>query len=136
MTRIAQCRCRKVTITCEGNPDPVIMCSCRGCQRRTGSLLHIGAWFPEEDVRIEGETKSYTRNDGDMGLEVTYNFCPNCGTSIWWPGIPGKIGIAGGCFADPDFPPPTMSEYEQTKHPWISAPEGAQRFEKAPQSYD
>jgi hypothetical protein len=132
MTRIAQCHCMQVTITCEGEPDPVVMCSCRPCQRRTGALFQIGAWFPAEAVRIEGETKAFTHTFGDSGREATLNFCPNCGTSIWWEGFPGKIGVAGGCFADHDLPPPTISIYEQTKHPWISVPEGVKRYEKMP----
>ena len=129
MTRIAQCHCGQVKITCEGEPYPVVMCSCRLCQRRTGALFHIGAWFPIENVRIEGETRPFV-SIRDSGREAAVNFCPNCGTSIWWEGIPGKIGVAGGCFADPDFPAPTMSVYEQTRHPWFNVPEGIPRFDK------
>lgn len=131
MTRIAQCHCGQVTITCEGEPDPVVMCSCRLCQRRTGAPFQIGAYFPAESARIEGETRPFVRT-GDSGLEFTINFCPNCGTSIWWEGFPGKIGVAGGCFADPNFPQPTVSVYEQTRHPWINVPEGIPRFDKMP----
>jgi hypothetical protein len=66
------------------------------------------------------------------GLETAVNLCPNCGTSIWWEGFPGKIGVAGGCFADPDFPPPTLSVYEQTRHRWIATPPGVKGYEKMP----
>jgi hypothetical protein len=31
----------------------------------------------------------------------------------------------------PDFPLPTLSIWEQTKHPWIDLPEGIQHFERA-----
>jgi hypothetical protein len=129
MTRIAQCHCGQVTITCEGDPDPVVMCSCRSCQRRTGAPFQIGAWFPIDAVRIDGETRAFV-SVRDSGRESTVNFCPNCGTSIWWEGYLGKIGVAGGCFADPDFPPPTISVYEQTKHPWIKTPDGVKHYEK------
>ena len=139
MTRVAQCHCGDVRITCEGEPDPVLMCSCQLCQRRTGSPIHIGAWFSIDDVLIEGETKEFTRTSGDLGAEATFNFCPECGTSIWWAdpfgeGSPlnGKIGIAGGCFADRDFPPPTLSFFETRKHPWVSAPEGARCYMDGP----
>lgn len=131
MTRIAQCHCGRVRISCEGEPDPVVMCSCRLCQRRTGAPFQIGAWFPVEDVRIEGETRPFT-NTRDSGNEGTVNFCPNCGTSIWWEGFAGKIGVAGGCFADPDFPNPTVSVYERTRHPWINVPDGVERYETMP----
>jgi hypothetical protein len=32
--------------------------------------------------------------------------------------------MAVEAFADPDFPPPTLSVWEQTKHSWINLPEG------------
>jgi hypothetical protein len=86
-----------------------------------------------DNVKIEGETKEFTRTTGDQGMAATFNFCPECGTSIWWAGqsegpLAGKYGIAGGCFADPDFPPPTHSIYEKRKHPWVSTPEGIPCF--------
>ncbi len=137
MTRVAQCHCGQVRVACEGEPYPVVMCSCQLCQRRTGSPIHIGAWFAIEDVTIDGETKAYTRNTGDQGTEFTFNFCPNCGTSIWWGGdsdgpLAGRIGVAGGCFADPDFPPPTVALYEKRRHPWVSTPEGITCFTDMP----
>lgn len=138
MTRTAQCHCGQVKLTCEGEPSPVIACHCQLCQRRTGSPIHIGAWFDRENVKFEGETTEYTRTTGDAGLPVTFNFCPTCGTSIWWlsprPNGPlsGKVGIAGGCFADPDFPPPNISLYEKRRHSWISVPEGTACFKEIP----
>jgi hypothetical protein len=111
------------------------MCNCTLCQRRTGAPVHIGAWWPMEDVSIAGETKAFTRTTGERGLEARFNFCPECGTSVWWGGrtdggpLSGYYGIAGGCFADPDFPAPTHSVFERTRHPWIHAPEGTICFE-------
>lgn len=137
-TYIAQCHCGQVKISCKGEPRAVFMCSCTLCQRRTGSLLHIGAWWPMDDVTMEGETKLFTRNTGEMGLDADFNFCPECGTTMWWGGetegvgpLVGHYGIAGGCFADPELPPPIISVYERTKHPWINAPEGTKRFSAA-----
>jgi hypothetical protein len=107
----------------------------RGCGGRNltdpGLADTHGAWFPAENVRIEGETKPFARA-GDPGRESTCNFCPNCGTSIWWEGFPGKIGVAGGCFADPDFPRPTISIYEQLRHRWVHAPNCLERYEAMP----
>ena len=136
MTRVAQCHCGQVRLTVEGEPSPVILCHCTLCQRRTGSLIHIGAWFEKEDITFEGETRTYTRTNGDLGMEATTHFCPVCGTSVWWPapiGAPleGKIGIAGGCFADPGFPAPDISMYEKHRHPWITVPETAKCYREA-----
>lgn len=131
MTRIAQCHCGQVTITCEGEPDPVVMCHCLLCQRRTGVPFQIGAYFLKENIRIEGETKPYV-SIRDSGMEAAVNLCPDCGTSIWWEGFPGRLGIAGGCFADPEFPQPMVSVYERSRHPWVSVPDGIARFETMP----
>ena len=136
MARIAQCHCGVVNLTCEGEPDPVIMCTCELCQRRTGAPIHIGAWFDADKVKIEGETKVFTRTSGDAGRLVTFNFCPECGTSIWWPGLEGgplegRIGVAGGCFADADFPAPTIAIYDKHRQPWISKPKDIPCFEES-----
>jgi hypothetical protein len=131
MTRTARCHCGQVTITCEGDPDPVVMCSCQLCQRRTGAPFQIGAYFLAENVHIKGETETF-HSIRDSGLDGPVNLCRNCGTSIWWEGFPGKIGVAGGCFADPEFPQPTVSVYERSKHRWVSIPDGIPRFEQMP----
>jgi hypothetical protein len=44
---------------------------------------------------------------------------------------PDHYGIAVGAFAAPDFPPPTLSVWEQIKHSWINLPKGMQRFPQA-----
>jgi hypothetical protein len=133
--RIAKCHCGEVEITCHSEPNPVVMCSCELCQRRTGSLFNIAAWFEKNSVEISGNTVEYTRTTGDTGLPFTFNFCPKCGTSVWWlsaqPSGPlkDKIGIAGGCFAASDLPPPTLSIYEKHMHSWVSPPDTAKRYD-------
>lgn len=134
MARIAQCLCGQVKITCWADPHPVVMCSCENCQRRTGAPAHIGAWFNLEDVTIEGETTAFTRTSGNPLPGATFNFCPKCGTSVWWAGSPesGRIGIAGGCFADKDFPEPTLAVFESRRHQWLTPPKGIPCFETVP----
>jgi hypothetical protein len=76
-------------------------------------------------VRIEGEHKVYGRI-ADSGSEIRFHFCPNCGSSVFWEGdrSPTTCGIAVGCFADPDFPAPTSSGWEESMHPWLGAAAG------------
>lgn len=137
MKSVAQCHCGDVKLTCSGEPFPIVMCNCLLCQRRTGSPVHIGVWFPVEDVVFEGETTEFSRTTGDQGSEAIFHFCPTCGTSVWWPGneagpLAGKVGIAGGCFADPNLPAPSLSIYEKRQHAWINAPEGTPCFMELP----
>jgi hypothetical protein len=43
----------------------------------------------------------------------------------WEPGVRPDVRIVAiGAFADPDFPPPSASIFEATKHAWMLLPEG------------
>ncbi len=96
------------------------VCHCRACQRRTGAVVHSGCAYPKTQVRIEGDHKIYER-DADSGFKIRFHFCPNCGSNVFWEGDkdPNIYGITVGSFADPNFPPPTFSVWEEVMHPWL-----------------
>jgi len=118
-TRTARCACRQLQAEADGEPLIVSMCHCTECQRRTGSPFGLGAWYQKDKVRIRGQTKTFVRPIEDR--TVINHFCPNCGGTVLWEASKreGLIGIAVGMFADPDFPAPDRSIYEDTKHRWI-----------------
>lgn len=118
-TRTAECRCGQLNAVCEGEPVRVSVCHCLACQRRTGSAFSAQARFPEAQVTITGESRTYIRR-ADSGREVAYGFCPTCGSTVFYEceAQPGIVAIAVGAFADPTFPPPRFSVYEARKHPW------------------
>jgi len=76
-------------------------------------------------VTIEGSSKVFER-EGQEGRKVRFHFCPNCGTSLYWEADirPGWCVVAVGAFAEPDFPPPSISIFEETQHQWTQLPEG------------
>jgi len=91
------------------------------CKQRTGSAFGFNAWFREQDVVFEGRVAEFVRV-GDEGGHITFRFCPNCGTTVYWniDRIPGTIAVAAGSFADLSFPPPTVSVYhESRRYPWV-----------------
>lgn len=55
-------------------------------------------------------------------MRATFHFCPRCGATVAFvnEGMPGTTAIAVGAFADPDFPSPTFSVYEERKHRWVA----------------
>jgi hypothetical protein len=111
------------------------MCHCNECQRRTGAVFGSGAYYRVSAVRIEGPSNLYTR-DAQEGRKIRNHFCPNCGTSVFWEADlrPGLYGIAVGAFADPQFPPPATSVWEQSMHSWVAAPPEAQHYSQGRQS--
>jgi hypothetical protein len=130
MQRIVKCHCGSLQATALGEPCINNVCHCRACQRRTGSVINAGAYFLKEDVRRDGASKIYSRR-GDSGSEVHFHFCPDCGTSVYWEldKAPNLVGIAVGCFADPNFPAPSFSVFEEEGlHPWVGLPTDIPRF--------
>jgi hypothetical protein len=121
MDRIASCCCGALRATVSGDPALVAACHCEQCQRRTGSAFGISAYFPAERVRPEGVSRIFARA-GQDGRRIEGHFCPECGTTLYWKAdfMPDHIGVAVGTFADPQFPAPTVSGWEQTKHPWVA----------------
>jgi hypothetical protein len=104
------------------------MCHCLACQRRTGSAFSMQARFPAERVRIEGRATEYTRIS-DEGEARTFNFCPDCGAVVYYVTAADIVAVPIGAFADPGFPPPQVSVWEERRHPWVAVPDGAERIE-------
>src|SRR5262245_3476558 len=129
MQRTAQCQCGSLRAIAGGEPDIVNVCHCISCQRRTGAVMHSGAYYKKSKVRLEGESKLYVRTT-ESGRQLRFQFCQNCGSSVYWEADlrPDHYGIAVGAFADPQFPAPTLSVWEDTIHSWINLPPGIQHY--------
>jgi len=120
--RIASCSCGQLRLACEGEPVRVSICHCLECQKRTGSVFAAQARFPSTAVTIAGESTTWSRT-GDDGGTATFHFCPTCGSTVCWlpHDAPEIVYVATGAFADPAFPPPHVSVYEERRHPWALA---------------
>jgi hypothetical protein len=120
--REASCSCGRIRLRCFGEPVRVSVCHCLECQKRTGSAFGAQARFPADKVEfVAGEPALYART-GDEGSAVTFRFCPRCGSTVWYTidNDPGRIAVTLGAFADPSFPPPRFSVYEERKHAWLA----------------
>jgi hypothetical protein len=121
--RGAACSCGQLHLVVEGDPIRISMCHCLACQRRTGSAFGVQARFPRDRVSIEGRSTVYVRVS-DTGDSRTFHFCPECGSAVYYrlSAVPDVIAVPVGAFADPDFPPPTISVYEVRRHAWLTVP--------------
>ena len=121
-SRVASCSCGQLRLTCEGEPVRISICHCLECQKRTGGVFGTQARFPREAVTIEGRATQWTRA-GDSGQTCTFHFCPVCGSTVYWrpTALPDFVSVAVGAFADPNFPPPRVSVYEERQHKWALA---------------
>ncbi len=133
--KTAQCNCGALRAEVTGEPEAVVVCHCTDCQRRTGSVLGVGAYYPKAQVQISGQSTAFVR-DTAAGRKFHQNFCPTCGSTVFFFGEnkPDSIGIAVGAFADHDFPPPVRSVWEQSHHAWVGLPSGIQHFSRGRES--
>jgi hypothetical protein len=113
-----------LTATARGEPVHVYACSCLECQRGSGSAFSYGAIYPQEAVTVAGNSTLYSRRS-DAGRRIESWFCPVCGVTVYFraEAMPGMVGIAAGCFADPDFPKPKLLFWASRRHRWLELPE-------------
>lgn len=127
--RRAACSCGQLSVKVRGEPLRVSVCHCLACQKRTGSAFGVQARFPKDAVEVEGRSSEYVRI-GDEGSRTAFHFCPGCGATVYYVNDlrPDAIAVPVGAFADPDFPPPTVSVYETRRHDWLSLPDDIERI--------
>lgn len=125
--RLASCSCGQLTVRAAGEPLRVSICHCLHCQRRSGGPFAQQARFPRANVLLQGRSTEFVLA-GDSGSRAHFHFCPQCGATVYYEAeaLPDCIIIPVGAFADPAFPAPTVSVFEERMHGWVVPPPDAQ----------
>ncbi|CAM2194049.1 conserved protein of unknown function [Paraburkholderia kururiensis] len=128
--RTASCACGQLTAMTSADPVGVSVCHCLDCQRRTGSVFAAQARFLARSVAIAGTSNTFVRV-GDGGSKSTFHFCPTCGATVYYTNEEHEdsIIITVGSFADPTFPAPSFSVYEERMHSWVEMPSGIKHMD-------
>lgn len=125
MSNSASCSCGQLKVTLLGDPIVTAVCNCRECQKRTGSAFGVGAYYLKDQViNTEGTVQEYEHLSDDQ-KKFTRNFCGTCGTSVFWEAEfqPGLVGIAVGCFENPNFTTPKLACWMSSKLNWVEFPD-------------
>jgi hypothetical protein len=107
------------------------ICSCRECQKLSGSAFYYHGYWPKSAVRqINGKSTAWRRTS-DAGRWVDSSFCPVCGSAVYSFAEfdPDSICISIGSFADPEFPVPQYSIWQRHKHAWVRIPESCEAMD-------
>jgi hypothetical protein len=129
----ARCSCGAVKLSLPEQPSRIIVaCHCIDCQRRTGAPFGVGAYYLADVVSISGNSKEFSHAAASGG-EIHNYFCPQCGSTVYWKvtNLPGMIGVAVGAMADPNYPAPVISVFEQSKHDWVQIDGAVKHFQQA-----
>jgi hypothetical protein len=83
-----QCHCGYVKYRVRGPILDHNYCSCRGCQKATGTLKAPFVVVAKASFRTTAGTPSPYRAHSGVKCDVhgTWHFCPKCGTQVFWLG--------------------------------------------------
>jgi hypothetical protein len=119
------CQCGAVRYELTAEPQRIVACHCKECQRQSGSAFGMSMLVDRADLHITGETRSFTRV-ADSGYDNTGVFCPNCGNRIYnQPGyMEGKIVLKPGTLDDASWVKPHAYIWLKSAQGWVPLPDG------------
>lgn len=125
----SSCSCGQLSLKYTGDILRTSVCHCFSCQKRTGSAFGYQARLDAAQTEIKGESKIF-KNKGDSGSEVSFHFCPNCGSTVYWTAdwAQGSVLASLGGFNEPTLPSPAMQVYGNRKHHWVVMPESSVEY--------
>ena len=96
-------------------------------------MFSVAAFYERACVTAHGVAHGFTRASGS-GFDVTFRFCPACGSSLWWEParMPHLIGVAAGAFADLHFSRPEQAVWSRHRHCWLDLPPDMPAYDMNP----
>ena len=113
------CLCGDVRIVATGRPYRVGICHCLDCRKFHGALFHSSAIFPENAVKIDGETHHYGGR----------HFCPRCGSSVFGRSA-DEIEVNVGSLDAPNQFKPTYELWTIRRESWLPPFPVARTYER------
>ncbi|SIQ31828.1 GFA family protein [Marinobacterium stanieri] len=127
------CQCDGVTYQLLSEPQMVVACHCKECQKLSTSAFSITAMVNADQVKFEGEMADWSR-PADSGNISAAKFCPGCGNRIYHynPAEPDKIKLKPSNLSDTSIIKPVAHVWVSEKQDWYTIPEGVRVFDKQP----
>ena len=102
------CLCGSVRILATGRPYRVGLCHCLDCRKHHGALFEASAIFPEDAVRVTGETGEFAGR----------HFCPRCGSPVF-ARTSDEVEVYLGTLDSPDLFVPTYEGWTVRREAWL-----------------
>ncbi|WP_370284706.1 GFA family protein [Pseudooceanicola nanhaiensis] len=97
------CLCGSIRFEADGQPEAVVICHCRSCQKSLGSGVNFELlWTPSRFRVVRGTPKTF-QHSGGSGKLIGKRFCGECGSALWLTGerFP-EIGVFRGSLDRPN----------------------------------
>jgi hypothetical protein len=127
------CLCEAVRYELAGEAARTMVCSCKNCQKTSGSALSTIALVARGDLTVHGELKGY-EYPGDSGNLLEINFCPNCGSPVLLniAKMPDLVSIKVGSFDDTSWFKPQVNIWTDSAQDWMPNLSDCMAFDKNP----
>lgn len=113
------CLCGDVRFVATGEPYRVGVCHCLDCRKHHGAIFFAAGMFPEQAVRIEGQTRDYKGR----------HFCPRCGSSVF-NRSGDEVEVHLGALDAPDQLTPTYECWTIRREEWLPDFPGTRLYEQ------
>lgn len=117
------CLCGDVTYALTSEPELIVACHCRHCQKQTGSAFSLLLGTPIDGVHVNGQLCRYV-DRGDSGKPVDRLFCPRCGSNVLANAAvrPDLSFVFAGTLSDVSTLQPRSQIFLDSAQPWIHLP--------------
>jgi hypothetical protein len=125
------CQCGAVRYGVSGEPAYAALCHCEDCRKSAGAPAVHWAAFPEGQFRlVTGQPKEYRSSE-----HASRNFCPTCGTGLFYRNpavLPGLVDIQAATLDDPAALPPQIHVQTAERIAWMDGVDALPKFERYP----
>ena len=100
------CLCGSIRYAVTSEPEFIINCACKFCQRFTGGHYLVETLFPLDDlVVLSGTPKAHDHRSEGSGKIIHIHFCESCGTKLFmtFERYDDIYGVSTGTFDDPNW---------------------------------
>ncbi len=119
-----QCHCGEIAYSAEIDPEQLMVCHCRDCQRLTGSAFRVTVPVSADRFcLLHGEPSIYFKI-ADSGSRRGHAFCGSCGAPVFRlptdnnPNYSLRIGGLDQCS---ELPVPRRQIWSQRRLQWVCA---------------
>lgn len=131
MEHTGGCQCGSVRYAVSGEPMHVAICHCIDCRKSSGAPMVAWAMFTADQFALtQGEVTTFNSSGASMR-----NFCPRCGTGLFFTNadnLPGIIDVQAATLDDPDALPAQVHIQTAERIGWMAQAHTLPEFARFP----
>lgn len=128
------CLCGAVRYQANPRQDTAYYCHCRDCQIGSASAFTVAIFSEQQDFQLTSGSLSTYSTISDSGRTLARQFCPQCGTPMFWTGegFPEVVLISLSSLDDPEAYQPVHEGWTDRAVSWCRIPKKIQSFPRRP----